>query len=311
MAGILDNKTRIMDVLITDVGRQQLAAGKLQIKFASFTDMHSFYESDPVSGSADATNRIYFEASSRPQDLITYETDDSGNLFPIQAQGISLRGTSLNKRNTVAAAFGDVTPVAVGADFATAAKDLITQPSKNFKQQYFIKTLDPLFVNEGFRLSTGSIFYNLDNGLFPGGKVIVNLENVENLFFDKRLSHIPNFNFLPPVVLDDGDSELVSLGDYANLNQSDDLSYDEIIESLQGKPIRTIDFVKTSPDNNVLMQFFETSAGNFQKLDAIDFGSFATDSVSRPGKHVIFVGKVYTTSQGDPRFINMFTIILD
>ena len=80
MAGILDNKSRIMDVIVTKQGRRQLASGKMRIQFASFTDANTFYRADIVSGSADATERIYFEAASSISDAVTFETDDTGAL---------------------------------------------------------------------------------------------------------------------------------------------------------------------------------------------------------------------------------------
>ena len=82
MAGILDNKTRILDTIVTELGRRQISSGKMKIEYATLTDASAYYEFDPVSGSSDATRRIYFEApGKRKQDLITFETDDGGKLL--------------------------------------------------------------------------------------------------------------------------------------------------------------------------------------------------------------------------------------
>ena len=45
MAGILNAKHRVIDAIITQEGRRQVAAGDLQIKYVTFTDRHTFYES--------------------------------------------------------------------------------------------------------------------------------------------------------------------------------------------------------------------------------------------------------------------------
>ena len=42
MAGILDNKLRIMDVAITEEGKRQISSGRLKIEFATFTDGQTF-----------------------------------------------------------------------------------------------------------------------------------------------------------------------------------------------------------------------------------------------------------------------------
>jgi hypothetical protein len=310
--GFLDNKTRIMDLLITDVGRQQLAAGRLRVEFASFTDMHTFYESDPVSGSVDATNRTFFEASSRYQDLITFETDDSGNLFPITNQDISLKGSTISRLTSNSTSYGKAIPALTGSDFSSVAQQLINLSSQNFKDQRLIGTRDPLFEDVNFSLSTNSIDFVFDNTVFANGaRTEVSINTVESLMFDKRLSHIPNFKFLSPVVMDEGDSELVSLGSYVNLKQADDLSYEDLIKTVDVRPVREIMFSKTSSDNNISMQIFEVNAGSFRKLDVVDFGSFVTSDTARPGKHVFFAGKVIMDELKTPTFVNVLTIILD
>ena len=81
MAGILDKKTRILDIVITPEGRRQMHDGEFKPVFASFTDNGTFYEEDIASGSSDATERIFFESYGLPIDKITFEVDDSGVLL--------------------------------------------------------------------------------------------------------------------------------------------------------------------------------------------------------------------------------------
>lgn len=90
MAGILDNKKRIMDTIVTQEGRRQLTSGNFKIKYASFTDGNTFYEEDLAVGSTDATIRIPFEAVNKFQDNIVFETDDSGNLLHFQGSEVEL-----------------------------------------------------------------------------------------------------------------------------------------------------------------------------------------------------------------------------
>jgi len=90
MAGILDNKKRIMDTIVTQEGRRQLSSGNFTIKYASFTDGNVFYEADLSKGTTDATLRIPFETVNKFQDNIVFETDDSGNLLGFQGDGVEL-----------------------------------------------------------------------------------------------------------------------------------------------------------------------------------------------------------------------------
>ena len=80
MSGILNTKQRIMDTILTQEGKRQLASGELRLNFITFTDNATFYKKDLVSGSADATERIYLESCNLPQDQITFESHDTGGL---------------------------------------------------------------------------------------------------------------------------------------------------------------------------------------------------------------------------------------
>ena len=80
MAGILDSKSRVFDAIVTLEGRRQMAAGTFSVSYATFTDSGVAYEKDSVDGHVDPTGRIYFEACSLPQDVITLEANDEGAL---------------------------------------------------------------------------------------------------------------------------------------------------------------------------------------------------------------------------------------
>ena len=90
MAGILNNKERSIDFVITHEGKRQAGTGEMQIQFATFTDMHTFYE---TSGSQqipelaeDASDRIFFEAHDRFQDVIIPELEAGFSLRPFRTQ---------------------------------------------------------------------------------------------------------------------------------------------------------------------------------------------------------------------------------
>lgn len=94
MAGILDSKQRIMDVFVTNEGRAQAAAGEFSIRYATFTDRHTFYDTDnglePRPIASDATNRIFFECSNRRQDQIVVETLSGGAIKPFRSADFDL-----------------------------------------------------------------------------------------------------------------------------------------------------------------------------------------------------------------------------
>jgi hypothetical protein len=320
VAGILDNKTRIMDVVITEEGKRQITSGRMRIEFATFTDGHTFYQGDIASGSDDASNRLFFEATSLPTDQITFETDDSGNLisfngggFEIGEDGIVYQGSD-NRR---------LDPIISGSVFSSLVDGVLSSSIDNFKNLQTIGS-KTFLEDEEFETDIDFIDFNIaNNSPFsdPDGAVI-SLDNIEPLFMDYRLGHVENFAFLPPVITADKSStgESQVFGTYTDLNQSRVTTFDQILDKVwPGYPseesipqFSEVNFTKTSKLSNLMCQFFETGGvidTRLKKLDIIDFGMFVLEEGSV--KHVFFAGKIFIDSVGQPTFVNLFTLIFE
>lgn len=199
-----------MDVVLTEVGKRQLSQGKLVIEHASLTDKHTFYEHDIVSGSSDATSRIYFEANSLPSDTIVYETDDSGQLITYTSGDLSLQsgGTIFSGSSAVTGSMNNV------AGFASMVTTLLSSSIDNFKFLQPIATTDE-FDDDDFEISNKEIVFDFDDAWGSGPYAeteshILTPINTTNpyastiggtlpVFYDWRLSSHPNLKFLPPV----------------------------------------------------------------------------------------------------------------
>lgn len=317
MAGILNAKERIFDSIITQEGRAQIAVGKLKAEYYSFSDSGAIYQLDTiVSGGLDTTYRLCLESTNLPQDMITLEADDSGKLigrFPGQAneQIIVSNGQILSGSNRQ-----EQMPVS-GSQFNSLAGILLDSSIDNFKKLQILSSPDPIDekYNE-FIINPKKIQFKITNTNLPiedHGIESISINEVESLFQDKRLSHLPNFQFLPPVNRAKiGTTEKNSLGDYVNINQTPILSYEDL--DLEIKNSRTkgysqnIFFTETSRGNNLLCQFFEISNGQMIKLDVIDFGLFPGEN-EQTTRHVFFIGKIFIDNNGSSTFVNMFTLI--
>ena len=135
MAGILDNRTRVLDTVITNEGRRQAATGKMNVEYVSFSDASAIYALDTlVSGGLDFTSRITFEAGNLPQDSIVFETDDSGNLlanFVDGDNGYRVRAGKVFPVLTGSTRFE--APFISGSQFASLATTLLSSSLENFK----------------------------------------------------------------------------------------------------------------------------------------------------------------------------------
>ncbi len=302
--GILNNKERVLDTIITLEGRKQISRGEFNISYASFSDRGAQYIKDSASGSADISNNLYFEATSLPIDQITFESDNDGKVIQSAPNNIlkSFKGKLVNKSGSY---------ITIDDNFSTNITHFLTSSLHNLNNLYPIGTTEYFNDDNIFELSTDNISFGLNDDFPIASNEIqmISIDKADNFFQDRRLSHLPNFKFLPPKNKSTQDNpEGSSLGQYIPINQYPILTYEDLLKELHGKEHHSIDFTKTSVNNNIFCQFFEVSADTLRKLDVIDFGSFQT---SRKEVHVFFVGKIYIDRLGRSTFLNLFTMVFE
>jgi hypothetical protein len=319
--GILDTQ-RILDTVLTDEGRRQLATGELRFSYYSFSDSAALYDHQDTlaSGSFGSDDGIattfILEASSLPQDSITLEVNDSGRLSAkefFDEEG--LRHTVSN--GDIFTSGSQVPPLTPA--FASLVTNLIGTSTQNFVKQRIIGSPDYREEFDDFVLSDTSVNFDiLENRPIEtvpqGGIPVTSLDTTPSLFADKRLSQVPNFDYLPPVNSVKYGNANIPIGRYARLRTE----YDSVVSDLQ-EELRIlvtkgykheIRVLESSFDNKIVGQFFEVGVGGkLTKLDVIDFGEVSF-SGSVDSKRVFFVGKVFVDSRGSQTYINLFTIVL-
>ena len=341
MSGILDNKSRVIDTIITTEGRRQLALGGIDIKYVSFTDNATFYKADLASGSQDATQRIYFESCQLPQDEITFQADDEGNVQTFSnTDGVQLAGgrildysfaavssSFIGDADTTPGAAQSVVPVQ-GARFADMSEKILASAANNFANMRIIATHDRIFEDDGFGLGPNAVTFSItDTRPIPNqSQQSTHISALDSIFADPRFSDKPNFKYLPPVnkisdtSLDRGDPRVMrpfNIGYYTPWGRThvDGLSYKQIMHELKYYQslgyMQQINIDPTSSDNNLVGQFFEKSYNTLRKLDVIDFGNFQTGNASSPVAHIFFVGKLEVDEKGTDTFLHIFTLVFE
>jgi len=315
MAGILDNKTRVMDVVVTAEGKRQLGSGDFKISYATFTDKNAFYDRTSISGSADsAYTRLYPEAISYVFDQITIEKDDNGAVIPF-ATVVSDVGDRINTKSGIIIKNGVIEPNTSVNDYSNIANTIIKSTLENFKKQQIIASKDPIDESDTFEVSQNSITFNYGNrGPIIGDDLVVSLDQANSVLTDPIFSNSPNFMFMPPICVDDTGTRV--LGQYEDIKKTPDYTLSDLEMHLIGKvpdqpicPSKAIEFTSTSQTNDICIQAFEIGS-NIRKLDMVDFGSYDSDSTGG-SKRVIFLGKVYIDSFGASNFAKIFTLILE
>ena len=261
MAGILDKKSRIFDSIVTSEGRRQIAAGDFERRYASVTDGEAFYEFDITSGSTDITKNSYLEATSRNQDRIALETNDTGDLLGFNTDpDYTIFGTNMFKHVPTTEDVTQWLYVSGAGDFASLSERLVTSSIDNFRGLRLIGTRNEErfmgvdFRDPNFTLDKTDLTYIIKNDQpWRSGtdEATVMLDSLEPFYFDKRLSHEPFFQYLPPMVvepvlddagcfsLDDQNSGAYPNGDffgtYEMLNEMNEYTYYHMLSELDGE----------------------------------------------------------------------------
>ena len=319
MSGILNPKSRILDTIVTLEGRRQMVSGHFKIEYVSFSDAATFYRADIISGSDDATRRIFLECASLPQDQIAFEADDSGKLMPFK------NTSDFDITNgQIFSGSGQGLVFLTGSAFASTSETIFASSLDNFRNLQTIGTINPVFEDEEFEISHSSISFKVtdENPIADASVQTSNINHLESFFQDEKLTNVINFRYLPPLnkVLDSTLSvsdplirRKYSLGEYPPLGPTTRLTYDKVsneIEIARSKGnVVGVAFDPTNNVNRLATQFFEVRSSELLKLDVIDFGTFKVDDHASPTRHVFFAGKVYEDDFGTHTFVRLFTLV--
>ena len=337
--GIISDKKRILDTILTQNGRAQVATGKLRTVFYSFSDADVPYSKEDQYASGSDHFKMVLEASQNAKDLITFESDDSGKLKVREFLTVNSSSLKVIDGKIFSGSLPGNTRIVAGTDedFSGLVSGLLAKSLENFKNQRIIGSPD-LHNNlyDEFLISKNFAQFKVtEESPIPsqilGGTQDANINNIESLFADKKLSHIPNFKYLPPVNKPRLGTRLTTpLGIYPHVGQEPIYEFSDLRKELKecedkGYMVE-VNFYETSKANTLFGQFFEVSDGALSKLDIIDFGIFSinenemTDEEYRQAidesreltmRHVYFVGKLFLDENGSHTFVNLFTIVFE
>lgn len=327
--GILDNKSRIVDTVLTWEGRQQFSEGKLGFVYYSFSDDEIVYDSSSPGVIDDASKRFYFEAPyALPQDQIAFRADDSGFLQDFLGSGVRVEaGTLLTSSfvffsTTASVVTGtyEFAP-AVGDQFASLSEKLLSGSIDNFSRLSLIRSTNRYFAGElpvKPVTSNGPTFK--ERGVLPSTTKELSIAN-SSFFGDRKLSSAKNFKYLPPI---SANGSQLGIWPQVDVNKSNEpltwseieasgtlgLNYNGILKSGEMGSLNNVKFEFAPADLKLAAQSFEVNgSGVISKLDMYDAGTFKTNDVERPLARVVFVGKVYINSKNLPCFLSIFTLV--
>jgi hypothetical protein len=325
MSGILDGKARVLDTVVTQVGKRQLAQGGLDVRYVSFSDSTTFYKKDLESPNflpfaENPIGRIQFEACNLPQDQISFDLNEEGK---IDASVFGVLNGVFNSDEI----FEGVTEQSSSVNLEALFKN----PQENFKKLQIIGTSDSLFDDDGFEIKWDSSKIEFFSRVPTPIRNRADNKLVE-IFRDKKFSNSLKYKFLPPIsktddnTVDKSDFEsfkefqIAQYEPWGLIGGKNKLKVEEIFSDLlpfvRGNFFKKIEISESSRKNNLFLQFFEVSNSSVENLFFVDFGVHKTPEglIKRslalgPDVQIIFAGKLHKKESGSYSFIRLFTLI--
>lgn len=301
MAGILNPKERVLDFVLTEEGKKQLPFGKLEFAYATYTDLHTFYEgTDGIAD--DSSGRVMLEAYTRQQDKITPTSFEDGRLQPFGVGDLKFIGD------------GPFTIVTSGSVSAVGADSISTDPVyfdalvqgsiDNFADNRILGEIDEFASGIQFEVSPTTV-------TFPTSKYSTeaDITTYDAFFTDRRFSDKLNYQYLAPRSADGSSAFNMVFPDPRTVSGEDPASIDRVgpIEALtRSASAREVSISGPTVGPDMIAQVFEKSDnGSIVKLSIVSIGR--TINELNEIVDIYQAGKVVVDEDGLDRFIAVFT----
>ena len=297
MAGILNSKQRIMDVLITNNGRRQIADGSFKVEYASFSDHGVFYRDDGSGTADDAGSRIMFEGYSSNTDTIIPEINS--------LNAISMDTTSGKRivNGLVVETIGAATFLSGAIDVYSSSNEVIQTAIDNLDRLQIIGSHNPRVINEYFKLNKNNISFDKVE------KPSRDINTIPAMWASESTNSQPEFRYMAPTCTSNGIQHVMA--SYTKINYEPIKTFSNLKSKLrQTAQSQSVDIVSSDQITNLLIQCFETGENEIKKLAIVDYGSYFDASGKFLGS-IYHLGKVYRDDENNPKFIRLMSILFE
>ena len=310
MAGILNDKQRIMDVLLTLNGRRQISDGTFKIEFASFSDHGVFYRGEEGGVADDAGSRIMFESYSSPSDTVIPEINSEGAISMDISSGNNLVNGKIVTTDTDSEGRPNPRFVSGSVDVYSSSAGILQNAINSFDNLQIIGTKNNWSDQDYFFTSKSEINFSRPVDSPINEKY---LDAMEPFFTDDSMASLPAFKYLAPVYGDPNSELDLPMAAYRRMNNYPRLNFKSLISSLEQSPSVQKDVIELSSDDpyiNIVSQVFEINDESVGKLAIIDYGTYLAEDGTEIGS-VYHLGKVYRDSNNIPKFVKILTFVFE
>ena len=314
MAGFLDPKQRVMDVILTELGRLQMVKGEFDVKFVSFSDDGVEYVDAGDGVLEPITDRLFFEPYSTAGDEIIPEIDNFGKFIIDQKipADLEVKDGVLFEKQT-----DNTYKVVDGYSKVTTFTQSSFESFKGLGILNTVSALDDLSVSAGKILIQSSSLGNDEAGLPEQ----FTWNERPPLSVDPLFENQLNMRFLPPTTLIGGEQVPIRsfnkwtrrTGDTSPLATENLTNVrEQIKEDSKHHASHSIMIGKDGSDSyqkyNLLGQVFVKKSSSLKKYTIIDAGEFF-DEDNEPICQIYYLGFVLKDGNGVTKFDRELTIV--
>ena len=294
MSGVLDNKKRVLDVILTELGRDQMNRGEFEVSFVTFSDKGTQYVDDGTGVASSILDNMYFETYSSPSDEIIPEIDNEGDFV-------------LTKK---------ISPtLTVNNGILYELDETGYQPVDAFKN---IKSFTDITTGRwsGLQiLRTESSLADFDtdrNGFtleIPDKRSPANVDNLKPILVDPRFAGNVNTLYLPPVSESNGTlGPMRAYNRFGPENTVDNVLEKEIKLKAWAKNRIQLGTDATYDSYNIVAQAYMKRDSAVRKYLVVDGGEYLDDQ-GIPSIQIYHLGFIYKDENGTSKFSRGFSIV--
>lgn len=274
MAGLLNKKERVMDVLITEFGRDAMSKGTFNPVFYSFGDSGTDYRADVDEVISEDFSIVSIEAFSSKLDTVIPEIEDT-NVYGLTKQiseDLYLVDGEIVSGSATAGYSQTISDYNIGEIDLAVIKN-------NFDSKFILRDAGA----DEFSISPHSIKTEVNTA-----QLASSVENLPSLSADIRVSNTLKVRTLPPVALNNGEFQEITKNTFSLPVRSEaEILHDIEISSqqklnieLKGDKLDLIGHVLVRRNNKI------------EKLAIIEVDEF-TDSDGLPSSKIYHCGRIH------------------
>ena len=311
MAGILDPKQRIFDIILTTHGRAKIKDGNFDIKYISFSDSCVDYKPDRSLDEPDQNKSnnlvqpdgIQLEAFSSQRDILFPEIDRNGGNTSLNARidnSFTIVKNKAYKKLGQSILVDRFLLVTSSIDFYSSSIVLTENSINNYNNLGVIRSKE---ANSNLQISLDEIIFNKNFS----NNAIFSEESLDPLLLDTRFSNSLRIGYLPPVVNDQG--AIKNIGVFPKYTDKiTDQYHDYVAQQSSIWQKKSIRFTKSKLTTlDIFGQVFEVDGSEIKKLVIAEVGQlYAKHS---PVAKLFYLGHIFRDKYDIPKFIRLFTLV--